>query len=111
MGDGQQYLSWVGLSDVLRVIEFAMQNPGLEGPVNTCSPNPATNYEFTKALGAALRRPTVMAMPRPVVETVFGEMGREVLLGSQRAVPRKLQEAGFRFHNESLETTLRNEFR
>ena len=63
--------------------------------VNLTSPNPVTNAQFTKALGRALDRPTVVPFPGVAAKTVFGEMGEEILLGSQRALPARLLDAGF----------------
>jgi NAD dependent epimerase/dehydratase family enzyme len=67
------------------------------GPVNACSPQPATNAQFVAALAGALHRPAFIPMPEFVVRAVFGEMGEETLLASQRAAPRKLLDTGFVF--------------
>jgi len=75
----------------------------LDGPVDLASPSPATNAQFTKALGRALGRPTVFPLPEVAVRTVFGEMGKEVLLGSQRALPTRLLDAGFAFSDAELD--------
>lgn len=106
VGSGRQYMSWITLEDAVRAIEFAIGRPDLTGPVNVCSPNPLRNAEFMSALGAAMRRPAILPMPEPVVRAVFGEMGEETLLVSQRAVPEKLTAAGFRFMHPDIHGAL-----
>lgn len=109
IGDGRQYMSWIGLSDALRAIDFVLGSERLVGPVNLVSPHPVTNREFTRALGRVLRRPTVFRVPAWAVRVAFGEMGETLLLGGCRALPARLQEAGFRFESAELETALRRE--
>ena len=70
--------------------------------MNVCSPNAATNADFTAALAAALCRPAVVPMPEFAVRAVFGEMGEEILLGSQKAVPKKLLGSGFVFKRADI---------
>jgi uncharacterized protein len=102
LGSGKQGFSWVTIDDVVRAIEFSIAEPSISGPVNVCSPNPVTNADFTKALGAALNRPTIIPLPEFVAKTVFGQMGEEMLLGGQKVVPTKLQKAGFKFLDEDI---------
>jgi uncharacterized protein (TIGR01777 family) len=97
IGPGTQWVSWVALHDAVRVAQFAVASPGLSGPVNVCSPAPARNADFIRALAGALGRPAIVPLPEFAVRAVFGEMGQETLLVSQRAVPKKLEAAGFRF--------------
>jgi len=97
VGSGEQYMSWIALSDAIRAIEFALSHDSLNGPVNACSPNPARNKDFMSALGSAMNRPAFVPLPEAAVNLVFGEMGTETLLGSQRAVPQMLLENGFSF--------------
>lgn len=107
MGSGQQYLSWVTLSDVVRAIEFILKHDDLKGPVNLCTPNPVTNRELTKTLGRVLHRPTILPMPALAIKTLLGEMGRELILASQRVKPRVLLDAGFEFEHAEIEGTLK----
>ena len=79
------------------------------GAVNVTSPEPVTNLEFTKTLGRVLRRPAALAAPRVAVSKGLGGMGEEMLLASQRAVPMRLNERGFRFALPQLEQALRFE--
>ena len=109
IGAGDQYLSWVGVQDVLRAFHFLIVHNELEGPVNVTSPRPVTNGEFTQTLGEVLNRPTVLPLPGALVKLGAGQMGEEMLLQGQRAVPRKLEEAGFDFRFPDLETALRHE--
>jgi len=107
LGPGTQYMSWISLEEAVQALLALMSNDDLRGPVNIVSPNPVTNNEFTKALGRVLKRPTLFPMPAFVVEILFGEMGREILLGSQRALPKKLEDSGFKFKFSDLEKALR----
>lgn len=105
VGSGKQWWSWVSLDDLVEAYRFALATD-LSGPVNLTSPNPVTNAQFTKALGRALNRPTVVPFPGVAAKTVFGEMGEEMLLGSQRALPARLLDAGFEFRHPDLEQAL-----
>lgn len=109
MGSGQQFMSWIGLSDVVAVLEEAIANPDLHGPVNTVSPQPVTNREFTKTLGHVLKRPTIFPMPTFAARLAFGEMAEELLLGGARVLPKKLTDTGFEFQFPDLESCLRHE--
>jgi uncharacterized protein (TIGR01777 family) len=97
LGDGKQWLSWVALPDLTRAIDHCLRDNRLHGPVNVTSPNPVTNSEFTKTLGRALHRPTLLRVPRTALKVAFGEMAEATILASQRAMPVRLAEAGFRF--------------
>jgi uncharacterized protein (TIGR01777 family) len=97
LGSGKQYMSWVALEDLAEIVHHVILDPSIHGAVNAAAPNPVTNREFTRALGAALNRPAAFVVPAFAVRALFGEMGREVLLSSTRAVPARLMEAGFTF--------------
>lgn len=102
IGKGTQYLPWVSLDDQVAALRFAVETDGLSGPVNGTGPVPVTNAEFTRELGHAVGRPTPFPVPGPVVSAVLGEMGRELLLGGQRAVPKALLDAGFQFRHHTI---------
>jgi len=102
LGSGRQYMSWITLDDAAAAIEHALLEEELEGPVNAVAPNPVTNAEYTKALGAALNRPTVFPMPGFVARLAFGEMANELLLAGQRAVPSRLASSGFEFRDPEI---------
>ncbi|KAA0150111.1 hypothetical protein FNF27_04724 [Cafeteria roenbergensis] len=108
VGPGSQYMSWITLGDAVRAIEHSVQREELEGPVNACAPNPCTSAEFASAFGGALGRPALIPLPTPVVKGVFGEMGDETLLVSQRAVPTALLASGFRFWHNDIRTALKS---
>lgn len=85
-----------------QAIQFLLESPKLSGPVNVVAPEPATNAEFTAAMGKALFRPTILPFPAVAAQGLFGEMGNEMLLGGQRAIPKKLLEAGFVFQDADI---------
>lgn len=108
VGSGRQGVSWITLQDWVRAAEFLLLTPALEGPVNLTSPNPVPFAEFARTLGQVLRRPALLRAPAPLVRLVFGrEMADEVLLGGQRAVPRRLLETGFVFRYGELGAALK----
>jgi uncharacterized protein (TIGR01777 family) len=107
VGSGKQYISWVALADAVSAIKLAIADQSLQGPLNVVSPNPVTNEEFTKTLGHVLNRPTALQMPAFAARLAFGEMADEMLLVSQRVMPRKLVSAGFQFQFPNLEKAIR----
>jgi uncharacterized protein len=107
LGHGTQVLSWIALEDVVGAIHFALRSERVRGPLNLTAPEPVTNAAFTRVLGRVLRRPTLAAVPAPVVRAVFGQMGEESLLAGASVVPRALLDAGFRFRWPGLEEALR----
>ena len=106
LGNGKHWMSWIHLRDLVRVITHTLADDSLRGPVLAVAPTPVTNRVFTKALGKALRRPTVLPMPAFALRLLFGELA-SVLLGSQRARPHRLLESGFEFEHANLESALR----
>jgi uncharacterized protein len=96
IGAGSQYLSWISIVDHVRAVAFLLDRRDISGPVNLAAPVPATNAEFTRALGAAVRRPALLAIPGWTVRLALGELATE-LLGSSRVQPARLQQAGFDF--------------
>jgi uncharacterized protein (TIGR01777 family) len=109
LGSGEQYWSWVALDDVLAAFEWAMHDEELEGVFNMTAPEPLTNRVSTKTLGQVLRRPAALAAPACLLRHGTGGLGEEMMLGSQRALPARLKERGFRFAFPTLEGTLRYE--
>ncbi len=107
LGSGNQFMSWVALEDATAAIVHALTTATLRGPVNVVAPNPVTNREFTKALGAALGRPTFFAVPRFALRLVYGEMADATLLSSTRVSAEKLVSSGFVFRHPALETVLK----
>lgn len=109
IGSGRQVVSWIHLEDLVGVVEHALADSDLSGPVNAVAPRPVTNRELTSALGRALKRPTLVPMPAAIVRLIFGEMGDELLLTSTRVEPRRLLDSGFSFRFPDLASALRHE--
>ena len=97
LGSGRQYMSWITLDDLCRVIDHAMTVECLTGPVNTVSPRPVTNKEFTSMLAGAVRRPAIFPVPSAVAHLALGELAGALLLASTRVFPGKLLASGFCF--------------
>ena len=108
IGRGGQYLSWIGIDDVVGAIYHAVNCPDIAGPVNVVAPKPVTNNEFTRTLGRVLTRPTPFFIPEKVIRFAFGQMGEEVLLSSTRVTPGTLERTGYRFRHPDLESALRH---
>ena len=110
LGSGRQYLSWISGTDHPAASRHVLVTDSLQGPVNLCSPVPVTNAEFTRALGRALGRPTVMPVPTAALNLLFGkEMVEEMMLGGQRVLPAALEASGFEFGQPEVEPALRHE--
>jgi uncharacterized protein len=102
LGSGRQQFSWITRRDVAGALRFLLEHD-LSGAVNVTAPNPVTNAAFTKALGRALHRPAVLALPAPLLRMAVGqEMASEFLQSSQRAIPQRLLEGGYIFADASL---------
>jgi uncharacterized protein (TIGR01777 family) len=108
VGSGQQYWSWVALTDYVRAVRFLLDRDEISGPVNICAPEPVTNAEFTKALGRAVHRPAVLRVPGAALRLALRDFAVD-LLGGQRVVPRRLLGAGFTFDYPDLDSALRAE--
>jgi len=108
IGNGRQYMSWIALDDAIGAIHHALTTDRLRGPVNTVAPAPVTNREFTKALGRALSRPTLVPLPAFAARLALGEMANELLLASQRVEPTRLIASGYPFRFPGLEGALRH---
>ncbi len=106
LGNGQQWMSWISLQDVVRIVEYIQCNARIDGPVNTVSPQPVTNAVFTQMLGNALHRPALLPMPAVVLRAIFGEMADKVLLSSTRVLPATLLQSGFIFRHPTLAAAL-----
>jgi uncharacterized protein (TIGR01777 family) len=107
LGDGRQYMPWISLADEVSAIRFLLERD-LAGAVNLTGPDPVRNAELTKILGRLLHRPTVFPVPGFAAKIALGEFADDVLTG-QRAVPRRLLDAGFQFADRDLESALRAE--
>ena len=108
VGGGDDWLSWVGLDDVLGAYLHALATDTVVGPVNLTAPAPVTQAAFSATLARVLHRPAVLPVPGPLLEALTGEVGRETVLASARVLPERLGETGYRFRHGDLETALRH---
>jgi hypothetical protein len=109
IGSGEQWMSWVDREDVLRAIEWAIDNPQVRGTYNITAPEPVRNRDFARGLGRAIHRPSFMPTPAFALRLIFGEMADEVLLGGQRVVPSRATQEGFTFKYPTLEASLQHD--
>ncbi len=107
IGNGRQYFPWVHINDLVRAILFAMDSDDLTGPVNAVQPDPPTQATFARALGRAMHRPSLVLLPAFLLRFFMGEKS-EMILASQRVVPRVLRARGFRFEFGDLDAALAN---
>lgn len=105
IGSGKQWMPWIHLQDQIALIDFLLHHASASGPYNACAPQPVRNTDFSKTLGRTLHRPTFMPMPGMLLKLGLGELAG-LLLGGQRAVPKRLQEAGFEFRFKDLDRAL-----
>jgi uncharacterized protein len=107
IGSGKQYIPWIHIQDEIRAIKFLLEEEATSGAFNLSTPNPVTNAEFAKTLGRVMKRPSIFPVPSIAIKILFGEMSIVILEG-QRAIPDRLQEAGFEFNFPILEDALKN---
>jgi uncharacterized protein (TIGR01777 family) len=105
-GDGRQWMSWIDVQDMVGAIHHILKNDLLQGPVNMVAPKPVRNAEFARTLASVLSRPAIFPMPAFAAKLVFGEMGEELLLGSQKVEPCKLISSGYPFRHRELRESL-----
>ncbi|OPH54724.1 TIGR01777 family protein [Paenibacillus ferrarius] len=105
IGSGKQWLSWIHIEDMVRLIDFCIQHEAIVGPVNATAPHPVTNKEFGQALGKAMHRPNVFPLPAFVLKLIFGELST-LLLNGQKVLPRVLLEHGFSFKFVTVDKAL-----
>ncbi len=104
IGSGEMMMSWIALSDLMRMYQFLVQHKH-EGIFNAVTPKPVSNTTFTKSLGKALRRPTLLPLPAFVLKVLYGE-GASVLLDSKDVYPKAIEEKGFVFEYEEIDRLL-----
>jgi uncharacterized protein (TIGR01777 family) len=107
MGSGKQWMSWIMLSDIIKLIDYAVHQSSIEGPLNAVAPHPVTNDKFGRMLGTAYHRPHWFPVPAPVLNLALGEMSELVLQG-QRVLPAKALEHGFVFQYPELLSGLKS---
>lgn len=108
VGKGTQFVSWIHLNDLIRAIQFVVENENLTNAVNATAPNPVTNAEFAEKLGLALNRPSVVAVPEFALRLMYGELADALLLTGARVLPEKLLANNFQFRFERIEDALQD---
>jgi hypothetical protein len=106
MASGNQYFPIISARDWLAAVRFLAEHDQVSGPVNLCAPEAPTNADFTRELAALVHRPAVFTVPGAVLRLAAGRMAPEVL-GSIRAVPQVLLDAGFEFADRDVAAVLR----
>lgn len=96
LGSGKQWMSWVHVDDISGIINWALENPNVSGPVNATAPNPVRNAEFTRTLAKAVNRPAFLPAPKFALRLVFGEFANSLFF-SQRIVPKVALDQGYEF--------------
>ena len=109
LGDGSQWWPWISLDDAANCLSFLIKKDDISGAVNVTSPSPVRNCELTSAISNVLSKPAWLNLPKSLIKITLGQMGIETMLHSQRALPKVLLDAGFRWHYENLEEILRRE--
>jgi uncharacterized protein len=104
-GSGRKYFPWIHRHDMAAVYQWLLEHREARGAYNASAPNPVTNAEFTRALGGALSRPTLLPVPAAGLKLAFGEMA-SILLMSDRMVPKRLLDSGFEFQHPELRPAL-----
>ena len=107
IGNGRQWMSWIGPDDLAALYLRAVADRSWTGAFNAVAPEPVTNAEFATVLARMVRRPAVLRVPAWALKAVFGQMGKETLLVSTRAVPERVLAAGYAFREAELEGALR----
>ncbi len=107
IGRGEQRMSWIGLPDLVRVYQLAIENEEISGPINAVAPEPVTNTAFTHILGKVIHRPTILPLPAVVVRILFGQMGSETVLANIGVMPTRLQQLGFEWQTPQLGDALK----
>ena len=106
VGSGQQWMSWIAVDDVVAILRYAVENRAISGALNVVAPQPVRNADFAKELGRAMHRPAFLPAPAFALEFVLGEMAEALLLASQRVMPTRLQQLGYRFLYSQLSSAL-----
>ncbi|MAD58340.1 MAG: TIGR01777 family protein [Porticoccus sp.] len=106
LGNGKQWFPWIHIKDQVDIIFHCIECKEISGALNSCSPNPITNGEFTTVLGKILSRPTYLSMPSFLAKVIFGEMAKELLLKGQRAVPVKALDSGYCFTYNTIQQAI-----
>ena len=107
LGSGRQYFPWVHVDDIVGILLHCLQNPNVKGPVNAVAPESLSNLKFTRKLGKALHRPTLLPVPRFGLKMLYGEFA-DSLFDDQKVIPKALQDSGYHFQFPDLEAALKD---
>lgn len=107
VGTGKQWISWIHVKDLVKLIDFCIENENIEGPINATAPNPATNDELGRAIAKVLHRPYILTAPALIIQLIFGEMS-QILLKGQKVIPKKALEHGFNFAFPTIEEAVKD---
>jgi uncharacterized protein (TIGR01777 family) len=105
IGSGQQWMSWIHRHDLCRLVAMALEDSSYTGVINAVAPEPVRMVDFASALGAALRRPSLLPVPGPVLQLLLGD-GAKVVLEGQQVVSERLSDLGFEFEFGDLKAAL-----
>ena len=105
LGNGNQWFSWIHIADMVGILRHALFSPSLSGPMNATAPEPVTNAEFTRELARVLHRPAFLKAPEFALRLALGEMA-DILLASQRVIPKVAQQSGYKFKFQTLRPAL-----
>jgi hypothetical protein len=108
IGFGRQWFSWISMDDQIYALHHLVMSPNTEGAYNITSPEPLQQKNFAKALGRVLRRPAFMPTPPLAIWFLYGKMGVALTTESQRVMPTRLTEEGYRFQHQDAESALRD---
>lgn len=108
---GKQMMSWVAIEDVIGIIDLAINNKNIEGPINLTAPKPVDNKTFSQALAKALNRPCFFSIPSFFLKKIYGQMADELMLNGQKIIPAKALENGYKFKFIEIEDCLKNIFK
>jgi len=110
VGSGEQQISWIQIDDLVNAIQWLIDHPDIQGPMNLVAPNPVAQEKFANTLAKVLHRPLWLNMPKSLVRCLFGQMGQELLLSGQRIYPKRLLASGFAFQYPTIKDALGHEF-
>jgi uncharacterized protein (TIGR01777 family) len=109
IGSGRQYISWIHRLDWIEIVRWIVSTPAVTGPVNATAPHPVTNREFARALGRAMRRPSLLPASGFAVRLALGEFADSILTG-QRVLPARAQKEGYHFRYPEIDRAFRGIF-
>jgi uncharacterized protein (TIGR01777 family) len=110
LGNGYQAFTWIHIDDLVQAIIFLLKHPGIIGPINLCAPECVSQKTFATSLAKTMHRPLFLNTPAALINLIFGEMGKELLLGGQNIYPERLQKINFNFLYPDLTSALNHEW-